>query len=192
MPVGGIVPVFRRHRAERLRRAAGPELLVGAIPIASAVLGTTYGNPGGGNFTMPDLRGRFFFNLDTGGSGRITTGGGNFDGTVLGNTGGTQSRNISQAMLPAVNFPVSGIALTNGTPSAISSNTAPAASGGVATALATVGVTVPNLDLKGNTNFSVTTNVTVAAQGSAASGGSGNQFAFIPPAMGINCMMRIA
>ena len=48
-----------------------------------------------------DLRGRATFGQDSGGSGRITSAGGNFDGTTIGNVGGVQNRNITTTYLPA-------------------------------------------------------------------------------------------
>jgi microcystin-dependent protein len=161
------------------------------FPAANAVLGTTYGNPGGGNFTMPDLRGRFFFNLDAGGSGRITAAGGNFDGTVLGGTGGQQNRTIAQTNLPSVNFGVSGITLndpthTHSPPSGLASPSfvyvVPAGP---------IGTTGPNNATVEATTGPASTGISISSQGSAASGGSGTALATLPPAMGVNCMMRI-
>jgi microcystin-dependent protein len=65
------------------------------------VLGVIWGSNAGGNFTLPDLRGRTTFGQDSGGSGRITAAGGNFDGTVVGGTGGQQNQTLTQAQLPA-------------------------------------------------------------------------------------------
>ena len=82
------------------------------------VLSTIWGSNSGGNFTLPDLRGRATFGQDSGGSGRITAAGGNFDGTVIGNTGGQQNWILTLAQLPtgitaagtAGNFQVDGSA----------------------------------------------------------------------------------
>ena len=90
------------------------------------VLGTIWGSSAGGNFTLPDLRGRATFGQDSGGSNRITSAGGNFDGTVIGNTGGQQNQTLTIAQLPA-NPPFNPavtitnqteILLTDGTPTA--------------------------------------------------------------------------
>lgn len=84
------------------------------IPIGQAVSRTTYAAlfalPGVGTtfgvgdgtttFNLPDLRGRAVFSPDSGGSGRITAAR-NFDGTVIGNTGGLQERTIANGNLPA-------------------------------------------------------------------------------------------
>jgi hypothetical protein len=42
------------------------------------------------------------------------------------------------------------------------------------------------------TNLSLSSAVSVSSQGAAASGGSGTALPTVPPAMGVNCMMRIA
>jgi len=83
-----------------------------AYPTLYVTLSTIWGAAAGGNFTIPDLRGRTTFSRDSGGSGRITAAGGNFDGTTEGNTGGQQNSTLLQANLPSVNFAVSGT-LTN-------------------------------------------------------------------------------
>ncbi len=80
------------------------------------VIAFTYGNPGGGNFNLPDCRGRTTYGQDNmGGSAasRITVAGGNFDGTVLGGTGGQQNKAILQTHLPSVNLPVSSITIND-------------------------------------------------------------------------------
>jgi microcystin-dependent protein len=204
IPIGGLVPFFGGTVPSGFALPQGQNLAAATYPAANAVLGTTYGNPGGGNFTMPDLRGRAIANLDAGGSNRITVAGGNFDGTVLGNTGGSQNRTASttlaQANLPNVNFNVSGIALTNGA-STLNTNVSTAAPSAAFTGICVGGVTNANVSWNGggglNINFNLNTNVSVASQGTAASGGSGTAatsaaFSTLPPIMTINCMMRIA
>ncbi len=75
-----------------------------------SLVGTTFGSGDGSTtFNVPDLRDRAIFGLgNMGGSdaGRITAAGGNFDGTVLGNTGGAQNKVIANSNLPA-DIPVS-------------------------------------------------------------------------------------
>lgn len=71
-----------------------------ALAALTTILGTTWGVSG----TLPDLRGRATFSADSGGSGRITVAGGNFDGTVVGGAGGQQNQTLSQAQLPVVNL----------------------------------------------------------------------------------------
>ena len=67
------------------------------VPALVSVLGTTWGVSG----TLPDLRGRATFSADSGGSGRITVAGGNFDGTAVGGTGGQQSNVVNKVNLGA-------------------------------------------------------------------------------------------
>lgn len=80
-----------------------------SFPTLYANLGTIWGPASGGNFTIPDLRGRAEFGRDLAGSNRITAAGGNFDGTVVGNVGGQQNYTLAQANLgTSWNFPISG------------------------------------------------------------------------------------
>lgn len=72
-----------------------------AYPTLYANITTLWGAAAGGNFTIPDLRGRTTYSRDSGGSGRITVGGSGIDGTVVGATGGIQEQQlISTAQLP--------------------------------------------------------------------------------------------
>lgn len=192
LPVGGIVPYFGGTVPNGFALPQGQNLSSTQFPIASAVLGTTYGNPGGGNFTMPDLRGRFFFNLDAGGSGRITSAGGNFDGTVLGNTGGAQNRTIAQANLPNVNPSIA--ATFAGTQS---NYTVFATGGNPATFTDTASGTGFQIGGAGQWRnlggFAQGTPVGTVSGTVAINGGVTQQsLATLPPAMGVNCMMRIA
>jgi microcystin-dependent protein len=156
-------------------------------PAANAVLSTTYGNPGGGNFTMPDLRGRFFFSLDTGGSGRITAAGGNFDGTMLGNAGGAQSRTLTAGQIPQLSFTPSGtIGGSQNLNQVVSTEI-----GGLTISLgAGSGGAFP-----GNSNVTYTvngSNFSFNGSGGIVGNSSPSLVPTIPPAMAVNCMMRIA
>lgn len=181
--IGGIVPYFGGAPVPSgFALCQGQNLSATTYPAANLVLGTTYGNPGGGNFTMPDLRGRFFFNLDAGGSGRITSAGGNFDGTVLGNTGGAQSRNLSSNQIPQFSFTPSG---------AVSSSVSGGIWGGQ--------TEITGATIAGGGSQSWPTNASNISVSSSFAGNSisignasPNQVPMIPPAMGVNCMMRIA
>jgi len=69
-----------------------------------AILGTTYGSDAGGNFTLPDLRGRVVAGQDDmGGSSanRLTDQSGGVDGDVLGDTGGAETHTLSIGELAA-------------------------------------------------------------------------------------------
>jgi microcystin-dependent protein len=74
-------------------------------PLYSLVGNTYGGGDGSTTFNLPDLRGMVIAGLDgMGGSGittRISIAGGNFDATVLGASGGSQSRTILNGHLPA-------------------------------------------------------------------------------------------
>lgn len=116
----------------------------------------------GGN-TLPDSRGRSRFTLNQG-QGRITASSTSIDGNTLFAAGGSQA--LFQANLPTINFNVSGITLTNGgvgvfvnpSPSGVGGNAGiQGSSGGATVQLGAVNV------------FS---NVSVATQGVASSGGS--------------------
>jgi microcystin-dependent protein len=84
--------------------ANGSTVSATTFPGLSSVLGTIWGTSSG-NVVLPDLRGRATFGRDSG-TGRISAGGGNFDGTIIGNSGGQQFQVLTQAQLPniAVNF----------------------------------------------------------------------------------------
>jgi microcystin-dependent protein len=66
------------------------------------IVGTTYGAPGGGNFNLPDLRGRTISGRDNMGSGaanRLTGTTMTPNGNTLGATGGTQTHVLTTAQL---------------------------------------------------------------------------------------------
>lgn len=147
-----------------------------------------WGNGDGSTtFGIPDRRGRVIAgrdNMGLAGSapvGRLTSTYG-VNGIQLNGAGGNQSQAISQANLPNVNFTVSGITLTNG--DIIGNWCIGSTSPGQAFALGPA--QNPNGDLTLITNLK--SNVTVATQGSAASGGSGTAFSIVMPA-GISNMM---
>lgn len=74
-----------------------------------ARIGTAYGaGDGSTTFNIPDERGRASFGKDDMGgtpAGRITIAGGNFDGTVLGGSGGQQSNVVNKANLANFTLP---------------------------------------------------------------------------------------
>jgi microcystin-dependent protein len=173
-----------------------------------ALIGTTYGaGDGSTTFNIPDLRGRVVAGKDDMGgtsANRLTNQSSGLDGDVLGAAGGAEAATITQAQLPNCNFTNSGIALNDpghfhflvanesagsGFPSLTGSNQLVQSCGaggdgstnlcGTSTA-ATLGK-----------SESRTTGVTVAAQGSAASGGSGNAHNNVQPTIILNKLMRI-
>jgi microcystin-dependent protein len=91
------------------------------FPTLFGVVGTTWGAATGGNFTIPDLRGRTTYSRDISSSNRITAAGGNFDGTTVGNTGGQQNKVVGQANLANFNFATASGTVTGGTTGATGS-----------------------------------------------------------------------
>lgn len=183
VPIGGVVPFFGSSVPSGFALPTGQNLSAATYPAANVVLGTTYGSPGGGNFTMPDLRGRVFAHLDSGGSNRITVAGGNFDGSTLGDAGGGQNQSLTQAQLPTF----SQTPTFTGSQNTWSSNQGTVALTAVGSANGT-GAGVETIGTQG----SVTTTITPAGTISAVTFGSGNSHPIVQPTMVINCMMRIA
>lgn len=132
----------------------GSTFSAATYPYLAALLGGT---------TLPDSRGRARYALGQG-TGRITGGGNSIDGTILFAGGGTQS--LALTNLPSLQLPISGITLTNASPSVF---------------VSTIAGTPGNVSLQGNsggsngqiTSQQIFTNVTVATQGNAALNGSG-------------------
>jgi microcystin-dependent protein len=184
VPVGGIVPYFGGTVPSGFALPQGQNLSATSFPAANAVLGTTYGNPGGGNFTMPDLRGRFFFNLDSGGSNRLNTA--ISSSSTLGGTGGGQNQTIAQNQLPNVTLGVSG----DGTSVAVN----PSSGSFVITGGGSLGnaYTAGNPVNGGSATFPVNNVASHLTVDSINGNVTQQALTTVPPAMGINCMMRIA
>lgn len=152
-----------------------------------AVLGTTYGaGDGSTTFNLPDKRNRISIPKgDMGGSdvNLITSLTMTPDGKTLNAKGGAQVATIAQANLPAVDFAVSGITLNNGAINQLAGlsfgvNKNPDPIGGISSFM-----------LSGSNSFALAptfSNVSVATQGVAASGGSGTAFDKLPPSIVCN------
>jgi microcystin-dependent protein len=171
IPIGGLMPYLGASAPNSsFALPSGQTISRVTYSVLFALVSTTFGNGDGSTtFGLPDLRGRAIFGKDNmGGSaaGRISVAGGNFDGTVLGGTGGAQNQTLTQAQLPAVApaFNPSGqLFLTLG--------------GGTATGFA-------------NGTGAIDANQS-AISGSIGNLGSGNSHPILSPAMTLPYILRI-
>jgi len=105
VPIGTILPYGGTTAPNScFALCAGQAISRTAFPALFSLFGTTYGaGDGSTTFNIMDLRGRAVFGRDNmGGSAanRITVAGGNFDGTVVGGTGGAQNHTLTKAEIP--------------------------------------------------------------------------------------------
>lgn len=118
IPIGGVMDFAGSAAPAGWLLCFGQQISTTTYAALFAVLGTTYGS-GAGTFGIPDYRGRATFGQDNmGGSaaGRITATL-NFDGTVLGGSGGSQSQTLTLGQLPT------GITVTGSlTPNTVTAN----------------------------------------------------------------------
>jgi hypothetical protein len=137
------------------------------------------------NIVLPDCAGRLIGAIDdlgAGPKGRITVATIAGGATKPGSNGGQQSYPLSQTHLPAVNFDVTGIALTNPTHTHTFLAGAGANSfGTTAVALGTNSATATITTTAVGPGIDVVTSS--GRQGVAASGGSGIQVPTMPPVM---------
>ncbi len=149
-----------------------------------AIVSTTYGTSDGSTFKVPDLRGRAVFGKDDMGgtaANRITVAGSNFDATVLGSTGGAQSKTLSQTQLPSAIT----LSVTISSGQGSHANGIPINSGATAAGSAAVqGVSSSNATLNSNAA------TLPAMTGTADLGGSGGQIPIIPPALVVNYVIK--
>ena len=92
LPPGMVVPYAGTTAPGGWILCFGQTVSQATFPALYLILGTTYGSDAGGNFTLPDLRGRAVFGDDNmGGStaSRVTAASG-ITGTTLGATGGNE------------------------------------------------------------------------------------------------------
>lgn len=104
IPTGAIIPFGGGAVPSSFLLCSGASVSTTTYASLFGVIGTIYGGSGG-NFNVPDLRGRAPAGLDNmGGSaaGRISVAGGTFDGTIFAAAGGTQNWTLAQAHLPAL------------------------------------------------------------------------------------------
>lgn len=189
VPIGGLMPYIG---------ASAPNSAF-VLPFGQAISRTTYSvlfglvsttfgiGDGSTTFNVPDLRGRAIFGQDNmGGSaaGRITAAGGNFDGTLLGATGGSQNQTLTQAQLPSYNLSPSSITISSYTnigtlPDIVVSN-------GVAV---TVNTGASQAGVAVGTNAAPATSFSFG--GTIPSGGSSSAHPILSPAMTMPYILRI-
>lgn len=181
LPVGGLLPYIGSTAPNaNFALCAGQAISRTTYSVLFALVSTTFGSGDGSTtFNIPDLRGRGLFGLDNmGGSAanRITVAGGNFDGTVLGGTGGGQNGTIAKANLPSYNLTVTDPGHTH----TLSNVEATPSSGGSSQA--------PS----GNTGSNLAPSVGTATTGiTVSTGGSGTALPIMPPAMVVPFILRI-
>jgi microcystin-dependent protein len=174
IPIGGVMDFGGSAAPAGWLLCTGQQVSTITYAALFAVLGTTYGS-GAGTFGIPDYRGRSGFGQDSGGSGRITIAGGNFDGTILGNVGGAQGSTLFTANLPPYTPSISFLnTVING------------GSGNQGLQSGTGGPVNIGGSGSGGTNvaLSATTTLTIAPQG-----GTSTIFTNLPPAIIINKIM---
>jgi microcystin-dependent protein len=153
IPVGGVMDFAGSTAPAGWLLCYGQQVSTTTYAALFAVLSTTYGS-GSGTFGIPDYRGRATFGQDNmGGSaaGRITVAGLSFDGTILGNSGGSQNTQISVSQMPSHNHGVTdpghthliGLGANTGTQLSPAAS-GPTASGNAGTATTPTGITIQN------------------------------------------------
>jgi microcystin-dependent protein len=162
-----------------------------ALPYGQAISQTTYATlyavigpnafapDSGGNFFLPDLRGRAVFGVDNmGGSaaGRVTAAGGNYDATIRGNAGGGQNQTLTQAQLPAFAPTFTGTQQTW----SLDQASIMQQGGGV------------NFSAGPSLNFAtLRPTVTITPSGTISNLGSGNSHPIMPPSVALPFIVRI-
>lgn len=106
VPVGGMIPYLGSTAPNsNFVLPFGQAISRAAFATLFALTGTAFGaGDGTTTFNVPDMRDRAPFGLGNMGgvdAGRITVAGGNFDGAVIGGTGGAQNHTLTTAEMPA-------------------------------------------------------------------------------------------
>jgi microcystin-dependent protein len=158
----------------------------------SLIGGTFGGGDGSTTFNVPDLRDRAIFGLgNMGGSsaGLITGAGGNWNGDVLGNTGGAQNQTLTVAQLPAA--PPSGTWIFSGTTQTWSANQTGIPNNLIGQSNAQSGGGFVTTQGTGTVTFGATTTVTPAGTITNGNLGSGNSHPIMNPGMSLPFILRV-
>jgi microcystin-dependent protein len=151
---------------------------------AFAILGTAFGAGDGlTTFNLPDYRGRVGFGKDDMGgvaAGRITVAGANFDGTVLGGTGGSQNHTMTTAEMVQHSHNVTDPGHTHDVKYNIITNAATTGSANAVNAIASGGTQTGT-----NAAISKTTGITIDNAGTTT------PFSVLSPALIVNKMIYV-
>jgi microcystin-dependent protein len=181
VPVGGIISYAGATAPNSSFALCGGQAISRTgFAVLFALVGVTYGGGDGSTtFNLPDLRGRAPYgqdNMTGSAAGRITAGGGNFDGTVLGNSGGAQNHTQLTSEMPAHSHAAT---VTDPQHSHTLPNSSTATAPGNATFLNVGGAS-------GNTGTSAT-GISVTN----ANTGGGNPFTVLNPALITTYLIRV-
>jgi microcystin-dependent protein len=179
IPLGGMMPYIG---------SSAPNTAF-AIPIGQAISRTTYGTlfslvgttygagDGSTTFNVPDLRGRAVFGLDSSPPTHISIAGGNFNGSLIGNTGGFENQTLTQAQLPAVAPTFTGTQQTwTSNQGNVDFGTTAAMGGSGALGVSTQGNSIT---------------MTITPAGTISNLGSGQSHPIMPPAIVLPYILRI-
>jgi len=179
VPIGGLMPYLGSTAPNsNFVLPFGQAISRATYATLFSLVSTTFGaGDGTTTFNVPDLRGRVAIGLDNmGGStaSRITVAGGNFNGTILGATGGSENHQITQAELPAIQLTFTGTPVNVNGGQVWGGNLAPQGTGS-------------NTVAAGN-NFGT---ATVTAAGTISILGSGNTHPILQPSMSLPYILRV-
>jgi microcystin-dependent protein len=179
VPLGGMMPyIGSTAPTTAFAIPIGQALSRTSYATLFSLVGTTYGaGDGSTTFNIPDLRGRAVFGLDSSPPTHISASGGNFNGSILGNTGGFENQTLTLAQLPAF----SQTPTFTGTTQTWSINQLILQNAGS-------GVNAPG----GNNSFlGATVTVTPSGAISPVTFGSGNSHPIMPPSIVLPYILRI-
>jgi hypothetical protein len=158
------------------------------------------GSPGtgtcaAGQFPIPDGRGRVVAMIDSGGSGRISAAGGNFDGTLMYNSGGNQNHTLIVNEIPAGLFASVSGTLTGSASGTLTGGTSAAVTGqGSEIVVATGGGGAIQFSTLPTAGLSVSVSGTLASSDSGtltgSAGGGGAAHTILQPTLMLNRQVK--